>query len=144
MIRAVDRSQRIRCTKGGEEVVRRIDASQREALDRIRLAYDALEPFEVYYELRDMKVRYLREATVDLARWCLAVQSQGYFITTDLLGVLTGKRRNNIRNTLNRLGANQVLTLVRRRGRALEYVINPLFGKRIDPRELSKRGDAVK
>lgn len=125
-------------------VARLDEAYPCEALDHIREAYKALESFEVYYLLRAMNVRYIRDASVDTTRWCLAVQSQGYYITTDLLGELTGRHLNNIRNTLNRLAANQVLTLVRRRGRTHEYVINPLFSKRADPAVLRQRVEATR
>ena len=108
-------------------------------LDGIRRAYDAIEPYEVYYGLKKVKLPRITAQTQDTVRWCLAIQSQGYPITTDLIESLMGLSYGNTLTRLHRLGDNKILTLIRNERGYLRYVVHPNITQYLDPKTITNR-----
>ena len=108
-------------------------------LTRIKQTYDAIEPYEIYYGLRQAKVPRMMTPSHDMVQWCLAIQSQGYVITVDLLQALTQKHPSTITAMLHRLGDNNILTLVKDHGHRLRYIIHPRITQQLNPETIRQR-----
>ena len=109
-----------------------------DVLNLIRQIYTSIEPYEVYYALKAMKVKFIRKGTIDLLRWCIAVRKAGFPITTTLLSSLTGIKRGHIGQSLHILGDKGVLLLLKYQGRlprgGMRWIINPIFEKYLPER----------
>lgn len=109
-----------------------------DVLSFISQIYASIEPYEVYYALRAMKVKFIRESTVDLLRWCIAVRKAGFPITTTLLSSLTGIKRGQIAQSLHILGDKGVLLLLKYQEKLPRgehrWIISPIFEKYLPER----------
>jgi len=97
-------------------------------LDQIRAEYSNIQPEQVYFALRDYGVKRIYEQTVDVVRWCIAVDRVGIPITSSLLRSLCYNVGGQyMYQLLHRLGDFNVLTIIRDRHRSHRYLVNPLF-----------------
>lgn len=106
--------------------------SPEEVLQLIRERIASINRTHVYYALRRYKYRPIREPTLDIVVFCLAIDSLGLPITYDLIQSLrphvTSPKCNY--SSLHNLGDKNILVLRRERQRILRWLIHPEF-KRI-------------
>jgi len=120
--------------EGMGDILRPVDV-----LTPLRRAHDAVEPHEVYYSLRGMRLRKVTPTTVGVVRWCIAIQAAGLPITTDLLLHLTRMSHSSLLWILHRLGDARILTLIRDGRRFLRYILYPEFKHRLEDRGVLDR-----
>jgi len=102
-----------------------------EVLNYIRKIYEAIEPHEIYYAMKRMRLKRILDSTVDFVRWCVAIQEAGFPITTQLLAVLANISRTGALHRLHSLGDKKVLLLLHREGKdplgSYQWILNPIF-----------------
>ena len=105
-----------------------------EALELIRTTMRDLENWRISFAFKRMKLKYMREATTNLMKACIAFHLYGLPVTTDLMGALLeiqGRSRLALSSRLHNLGDKHCLTLKRgrprRHGAIHEWVVNPVF-----------------
>jgi len=106
--------------------------TQMQGVELIKNRMGEIPRFKIYYTLRIMKAKPIRDETVDTMRACLAIHQMGLPITTDMLGATMGKtkgpRRYNLSSRLHLLGDKNALVLRRgQRGRELSWHVSPTF-----------------
>jgi len=111
-------------------------------LHRVKKAYSELQPFEVHYGLRALRLTHITPATRDTVRWCIALQSLGIPITPPLLTHLSNRPYESTLAILHRLGDNNILTLIRDGKRSLIYILHPRTHRYLNPTQLAKRMEA--
>lgn len=104
------------------------EISLEEVVDLIKDRVQEIENYRVYYTMRGMKIRYIRDTTVDTVRYCIALQELGLPITAQLVSELEGTTTQSVRNKLHTLGDKHVLTMVRgTKSPVNRWVLNPMF-----------------
>ena len=101
-----------------------------QAVELIQDHMKKIEPFRVVFAFKRMRVRPIRETTVELMTACIAIHDFGLPITpvmvTAVFNGVTGKCSG-----LHTLGDKKCLLLkrsdIKGRGQPLEWTIDPLF-----------------
>ena len=88
-----------------------------------------IEPTNVVFAFKRMRLKPIRTTTVDLMRACIAIHDFGLPIT---LGLVTALFEGSYKGTgLHTLGDKKCLLLkrsdIKRKGHRLEWTIDPLF-----------------
>jgi len=78
-------------------------------VENIREVYRNIAIHEVYFALKKLRVHYLHDETVDLVRWCVAIQLVGFRVTVSLISYLNKKSPSTNRVALHTLGDRGVL-----------------------------------
>lgn len=100
-------------------------------LDGIEAVKERIKLFDYdrcYYTLRDGKIGNIYGKTVELFRCCLALDSMGLRITSDLIGFLLPNRSYaSIMISLHNLGDKNVLTYIRHGKKRCSWMVNPKY-----------------
>jgi len=106
---------------------------QRDALELIRKLADNVESHEVYFNLRLLGLKRISLPTIELVKFCIAIQALGLPITSSLMRAITGKKPDAILRMFHRLGDNNILLLHKfKKDRTLIYTLNPAFRIRLE------------
>jgi len=108
--------------------------TQMQALELLRNTMKEIENWRVLFAFKRMKLKHMREPTVNLMRACLAVHQHGLPVTTNLVGAMLeaqGRARTTLHSRLHALGDKHCLVLKRMgntgRGSPYEWVVDPVF-----------------
>ena len=105
--------------------------TEMQAVELIRDYMRNIEEFRVVFAFKRMKLKPIRNTTVELMRACIAIHDFGLPITTKLTATICGAVQENMVSRLHTLGDRKCLLLKRsdvvRPGHALEWTIDPLF-----------------
>jgi len=102
-----------------------------EIIKLIQDKHSEIENHRVYFSLRDMKLKFIRDITVDTVMYCIAIHELGLPITAQLIADMTDVTTQSIRNRLHNLGDKNVITLIRGSGYPVaRWVLNPEFARR--------------
>lgn len=102
-----------------------------DVIDLIHDKVQEVENFRVYYTMRDMKIKYITETTVNTVRYCIVLHELGLPITAQLISTLEGRTTQNLRNKLHTLGDKQILTMIRGADSSINrWILNPLFSNK--------------
>ena len=87
--------------------------------------------------LRDLKLPQIRSKTIELVRYCLALEDLGFPITSHTAcfidrGEVTKEKVVVVLTRLHNLGDKHVLTLLRKDGNNLRWIVSPLFRKKLE------------
>lgn len=101
-----------------------------QAIELIRDYYDKLENWRIVWAFKKLKMKFIREATVELMKVCLALNAYGLPITTRLASSILEKGVATIGMSLHILGDKKCLILKRGLTGSYgsnEWVVSPLF-----------------
>jgi len=102
-----------------------------EAIEYIRKLMRDIEPYQVYFALRKMRLRHIRNETIDVVRACIACHNAGLTqFSTTLIRYVLG-RSYSITRIMHTLGDKHVLTFIRTSSRDNVYCLNPVFKQHI-------------
>lgn len=102
-----------------------------EALELIRDRIKTFDDVKIYYALRRYKFKPLRQKSLNTVKICLAIDSLGLPITSDLVNPFT-QTEHYATTRLHVLGDKHVLILKRKLGtRLFEWILHPAFKKLI-------------
>jgi len=102
-----------------------------QAMELVQDYAKKIEEFRVVFAFKRMRLKPIREATVNFMRACIAIRDFGLPITTETVSIVYGTSRTNALSRLHTLGDRKCLLLKRRdispKGQPLEWTIDPLF-----------------
>jgi len=106
------------------------EISLEELKERLRKEMEKIDDVRLYYTLRQHKVRSIR--ALEYYKACIVLGLNKLPITVHTVAWLLDKNPQTVLWVLHRLGDVKVLVLKRKlEGRLLEWIINPLFMKKI-------------
>jgi len=98
-----------------------------DVLDLIREQIKTFDDVKIYYALKQYKFKPFRKKSIELVKVCLAIESLGLPITSDLVNPFT-QTEHYPTTRLHVLGDKHVLILKRKLGhRFHEWVMHPAF-----------------
>ena len=108
--------------------------TQMQAIELLRNTMNELENWRILFAFKRMKLKHMREQTVNLMKACLSAHQYGLPITTDLMGAILdaqGRKQTAISSKLHTLGDKHCLVLkrgiTRGRGAPYEWLVDPVF-----------------
>ena len=104
-----------------------------EVLKQISDTYKALHPHMIYYALRELRFPRITDRTVDLIRWCIAIQRVGFRISTPLLEAVCGDNSARTLPKLHNLGDKEVLVLIRPKvqQKRFHWMVSDVFMRKV-------------
>ena len=102
-----------------------------EVIDILRSLMHQIPYHEVYYKLKQYRVKRFRPQTVEVLRCCIALHQAGFPITVGLVCEILNKKYNDIAPILHTLGDKHVLLLKRKPYEAGFYYANPLYRRSV-------------
>jgi len=108
------------------------ELSDEEIITLIKTEMAKVDRDRVYWVLRDMKIKGIFEATVDVLVICVALHKLGIPITSELTPCLRNRDRGTIVTICHALGDKNVLTMVRgRKSKYLFWMLSETFKKKM-------------
>ena len=98
-----------------------------EVIDTLRSLMHQIPYHEVYYKLKQYRVKRFQPQTVEVLRCCIALHQAGFPITIRLVCEILNKKYQKVASILHTLGDKHVLLLKRKPYEAGFYYANPLY-----------------
>ena len=102
-----------------------------QAMELVQDYAKKIEPTNVVFAFKRMRLKPIRETIVDLMKVCIAIHDFGLPITTETVSIVYGINRVNVTPRLHALGDKKCLLLkrsdIKKVGHPLEWTIDPIF-----------------